>query len=138
MTSLILQTAARSLVAVLLLFSIFLLLRGHDEPGGGFIGGLVAAAAFTLYAFAYDVPSARRVLGINPQTMIGFGLLFAGGAGIIAMFIGEPFLTGLWLNLNVPGFGDVHLGTALIFDIGVFLVVVGVTMLIVLTLAEEG
>jgi multicomponent Na+:H+ antiporter subunit B len=138
MSSLILQTAARSLVAVLLLFSIFLLLRGHDEPGGGFIGGLVAAAAFTLYAFAYDVPSARRVLGINPQTMIGFGLLFAGGAGVVAMFTGDNFLTGKWLDLNVPGFGEVHLSTVLIFDIGVFLVVLGVTMLIVLTLAEEG
>jgi multicomponent Na+:H+ antiporter subunit B len=137
MSSLILQTAARSLVALMLLFSIFLLLRGHDEPGGGFIGGLVAAAAFTLYAFAFDVQSARRVLGVNPQTMIGIGLLFAGGAGVIALFAGREFLTGLWTYVDVPGFGDVHLGTALIFDIGVFLVVLGVTMLVVLTLSEE-
>jgi multicomponent Na+:H+ antiporter subunit B len=137
MTSLILQTAARMLVALMLLFSIFLLLRGHDEPGGGFIGGLVAAAAFTLYAIAFDVASARRILGINPQTMIAYGLLFATAAGIIAILAGRPFLTGLWTYVDVPGFGEVHLGTALIFDIGVFLVVVGVTMLIVLTLSEE-
>jgi multicomponent Na+:H+ antiporter subunit B len=134
MTSLILQTAARSLVALMLLFSVFLLLRGHDEPGGGFIGGLVAAAAFALYAVAFDVQSARRVLGVNPQTMIGIGLLLAGGAGVIALLAGREYLTGLWADVELPGFGEVHLGTALIFDIGVFLVVLGVTMLVVLTL----
>jgi multicomponent Na+:H+ antiporter subunit B len=137
MNSLILQTAARSLVALMILFSLFLLLRGHDEPGGGFIGGLVAAAAFTLYAVAFDVPSARQILRVNPQTMIGYGLLFATGAGVIAMLAGEAFLTGLWWEPTVPGFGELHLGTALIFDIGVFLVVLGVTMLVVLTLSEE-
>lgn len=137
MSSLILQTAARSLVALMLLFSIFLLLRGHDEPGGGFIGGLVAAAAFTLYAIAFDVSSARQILRINPQTLIAYGLLFATLAGIFAMLTGAEFLTSLWTTPVVPGFGELHLGTTLIFDIGVFLVVLGITMLIVLTLAEE-
>jgi multicomponent Na+:H+ antiporter subunit B len=137
MTSLILQTATRSLVAVLLLFSIFLLLRGHDEPGGGFIGGLVAAAAFALYAIAFGVPSTRKMLGIRPQMMIAIGLLMAGSSGIISLLVGEPYLTHLWYDLNVPGFGEQHLGTFLLFDIGVFLVVIGVTLLIVLTLAEE-
>jgi multicomponent Na+:H+ antiporter subunit B len=70
MTSLILQTAARMLVAVMLLFSIFLLLRGHDEPGGGFIGGLVAAAAVPLYSLAFDVPYAPPNQAVNPQTII--------------------------------------------------------------------
>ncbi len=137
MTSLILQTAARSLVAVLLLFSIFLLLRGHDEPGGGFIGGLVAAAAFTLYAISFDVPSTRRVLGIRPQMMIAIGLLLAGGSGVFALLTQDPYLTHLWYDLDIPGFGEVHLGTFLLFDIGVFLVVIGTTLLVVLTLSEE-
>lgn len=137
MSSLILQTAARSLVSLMLLFSLFLVLRGHNEPGGGFIGGLVAAAAFTLYAIAFNVPSARQFLRVNPQSMIGYGLLFAAGAGILALIAGDQFLTGLWATPQVPGFGEIHLGTTLIFDIGVFLVVLGVTMLVVLTLAEE-
>lgn len=137
MTSLILQTAARSLVPLMVMFSIFLLLRGHDEPGGGFIGGLVAAAAFTLYAVAFDVGSARQVLRFDPQTIVAFGLLLATLAGVIAMVAGEPFLTSLWSTPDVPGFGELHLGTTLIFDIGVFLVVLGITMLFVLTLAEE-
>jgi multicomponent Na+:H+ antiporter subunit B len=137
MKSLILQTATRSLVAVLLLFSIFLLLRGHDEPGGGFIGGLVGAAAFALYAIAFDVPAARRMLGIRPQMMIAIGLAMAGSAGVISLLAAEPYLRHLWYHIEVPGFGEIHLGTFLLFDIGVFLVVIGVTLLIVLTLAEE-
>lgn len=137
MNSLILQTAARSLVALMLLFSVFLLLRGHDEPGGGFIGGLVAAAAFTLYATAYDVTWARRVLSVDPQTLIGGGLLLACGAGLLGLITGKPFLTGLWFEPEIPGLGSVPLSTVLVFDVGVFLVVLGITMLIVLTLAEE-
>jgi ABC-type multidrug transport system permease subunit len=90
MTSLILQTAARSLVAVLLLFSVFLLLRGHDEPGGGFIGGLVAAAAFALYAIAFDVASTRRMLGMHPRMMIAVGLaiLFGSCLSWVTVFLG--------------------------------------------------
>lgn len=137
MTSLILQTATRSLVAVLLLFSVFLLLRGHDEPGGGFIGGLVAAAAFALYAIAFDVASTRRMLGIRPQMMIALGLALAGSAGIISLIASEPYFNHLWYHMEMPGFGEIHLGTFLLFDIGVFLVVIGVTLLIILTLSEE-
>jgi multicomponent Na+:H+ antiporter subunit B len=137
MTSLILQTATRSLVAVLLLFSIFLLLRGHDEPGGGFIGGLVAAAAFALYAIAFDVASTRRMLGMRPQLMIAIGLAMAGGAGVISLLAGQPYFGHLWYHTDLPGFGEIHLGTFLLFDIGVFLVVIGVTLLVILTLQEE-
>lgn len=136
-SSLILRTAARALVALMLLFSVFLLLRGHNEPGGGFIGGLVAATAFILYATAYNVTWARRVLGIDPQTLIGIGLLLAAGSGIIGLVSAEPFLTGIWWEPTLPAIGTLHLSTVLLFDIGVFLVVVGITMLIVLTLMEE-
>lgn len=135
--SLILRTAARAIVALMLLFSVFLLFRGHNEPGGGFIGGLVAATAFILYATAFDVTWARRVLGTEPQTMIGMGLLLAAGSGIIALVTGGQFLTGLWWEPTLPGYGTLHLSTVLLFDVGVFLVVVGITMLIVLTLMEE-
>lgn len=137
MSSLILQTAARGLVSLMMLFSVFLLLRGHDEPGGGFIGGLVAAAAFILYAAAFDVTWARRVLGVEPQTLIGVGLGLAAGSGIIALIATEPFLTGLWIEPVIPGVGALPLSTVLLFDVGVFLVVLGITMLIVLTLLEE-
>lgn len=134
MTSLILSTATRYFLPLLLLFSVFLLLRGHNEPGGGFVGGLVAAAAFALYAIAYDVSTARRVLGIDPRTLIGLGLLVALGSGIISLTTGQPFMTGLWSEYAVPILGKV--GTPLLFDIGVYLVVIGVTLTIIFALAE--
>ena len=134
--SLILETAARFIFPLLLLFSIFLLLRGHDEPGGGFIGGLVAALAYALYAFAYDAEKARRVLRVDPRGMLGWGLLIATASGLPALFRGQGFLTAQWWDLTLPLVGEFKLSTPLIFDIGVYLVVIGTVMAIVLTLAE--
>lgn len=138
MRSLILVTAARPLVPLLLLFSIFLLLRGHNEPGGGFAGGLVAAAAFTLLAISRDPATARRALFVEPQTLIGLGLLVAIGAGVVGLLMGDPLLTGQWFEIALPGGLMLELGTPLVFDVGVYLVVLGATLTMVLTLAEEG
>lgn len=137
MTSLILQTAARYLAPLLLLFSLLLLLRGHDDPGGGFAGGLVAAAAFSLNALAFDVRSARRALGVDPRVLVGVGLLLALGSGAFGLAAGRPLLTGRWWEVAVPGFGRVAVGTPIVFDVGVYLVVLGMVCLIVLSLAEE-
>ena len=96
MTSPIFRTAARLLMPLLLLFSVFLLLRGHNEPGGGFVGGLVVAAAFALYAFAFGIGRARRALLVDPLTLIGAGLLLALASGVPAVLRGQPFLTAQW------------------------------------------
>ena len=133
--SLILSTATRYLLPLLLLFSIFLLLRGHNEPGGGFVGGLVAAAAFSLYAIAEDVEDTRQILKIEPYLLIGVGLLTATASGALPLFTGKPFLTALWFKQPLPVLGKV--GTPLLFDIGVYLVVLGVTLKIIFTLMEE-
>lgn len=135
--SLILQTATRFVFALLLLLSIFLLLRGHNDPGGGFIGGLVAAIAFVLWAIAFDVRSARRMLHLEPQVFIGSGLIIAALAGVIPLFAGRPYLTGEWGNIPLPLLGETYVGTPLLFDVGVYLVVVGITLAINLTLLEE-
>lgn len=137
MRSLILITTARLLMPLLLLFSVFLLLRGHNEPGGGFAGGLVAAAAFILLAVSREPSTARAALGVQPQFLIGAGLLLAVGSGLIGLLMGEPLLTGQWWDIELPGI-SLYLGTPLIFDIGVYLVVLGATLTMVLTLAEEG
>ena len=131
--SLILQTAARALLPLLLTLSVFLLLRGHNEPGGGFIAGLVAASAFALYVFAYDAATSRRILKMDPRTMMGVGLLFGALAGLPAMFRGEAYLAAIWWDVSL---GPISLNTPLIFDIGVYLVVIGTVMTIVLALAE--
>jgi multicomponent Na+:H+ antiporter subunit B len=137
MTSLILSTAARYLLPLLLLFSLFILIRGHNEPGGGFIGGLVAAAAFALNAIAFDARSTRRTLRVDPRTLIPAGLSIALVSGIISLFYGEPFMTGKWFSVFVPGLEQVDIGTPLLFDCGVYLLVLGVVLTMILTLAEE-
>lgn len=135
MRSLILSTATRYLMPLLLLFSVFLLLRGHNEPGGGFVGGLTAAAAFALFAIAEGVAPARRMLILHPRTLLGTGLLIALVAGLPAIFFGLPYMTGLWSTLELPAVGK--LGTPLLFDVGVYLVVVGMALMIVFELAED-
>ena len=127
----IFRTAARLLMPLLLLFSVFLLARGHNQPGGGFVGGLVAAAAFVLYAIACGVGSARKALLVKPLTLLGAGLLVALASGLPAVLRGQPFLTASWMP------GPVTLGTPVVFDIGVFLVVAGVVLMMIFTLAEE-
>jgi multicomponent Na+:H+ antiporter subunit B len=135
MTSSILQTATRVLMPLLLLFAIFLLLRGHNQPGGGFVGGLVVAASFVLYSIAFGVDAARRALCVRPSTLLGAGLLVALVSGLPGVVAGRAFLTALWTTV-VVGPGVVAVGTPLVFDIGVFLAVIGVVLTIVFTLAE--
>lgn len=137
MTSLILSTATRLLLPIFLLFSIFILLRGHNQPGGGFVGGLIAAAAFALHAIAYDVEKTRILLSLDPRSLIFLGLLLALASGMFSLFLGQPFFTGQWLKLSIWPIGGLDLGTPLFFDIGVYLTVIGVTLTIVLSLAEE-
>jgi multicomponent Na+:H+ antiporter subunit B len=134
MSSLILMTAARYLMPLMLLFSVYLLLRGHDGPGGGFIGGLVASTAFSLYAFAYDVAQARRTLRVDPHLLIAAGLLAALTSGLLPFVFRKPFLTGLWAWRELPALGKV--GTPLLFDAGVYLVVIGIVLMIIFELAE--
>jgi multicomponent Na+:H+ antiporter subunit B len=136
-TSLILRTTTRFVLPLLLLFSLFLLVRGHHEPGGGFSGGLVAAAAFVLYRFAFGVEEVKRVLPLDARALIGTGLLVAIAGGAAGLLTGRPVMTGLWGKVPVPGVGDLDLGTPLLFDLGVYLTVLGVTLSIILPLAEE-
>jgi multicomponent Na+:H+ antiporter subunit B len=136
-TSLILRTTARLLLPLLLLFSVFLLQRGHNEPGGGFAGGLVAGIALALYALAYDPGAARRVMRVDPQTLIAVGLAVSLLSGVVSLLQGDALLAGRWGALTLPDKGEVWLGTPLLFDVGVYLTVLGVASQVILTLAEE-
>ncbi|MEM8757682.1 MAG: Na+/H+ antiporter subunit B [Planctomycetota bacterium] len=137
MKSPILRTAANGILPAMLVLSIIVLLRGHNEPGGGFIGGLLAAAGFSLYALANDSRAARRLLGVSPLVIAGVGMLVAAMSGVIGLIAGEPFLKGLWLSVPVTGFPEpLKIGTPLMFDIGVYLVVIGGVMLMVFSLEE--
>ncbi len=137
MRGLILPTATTYLMPVLLLFSLFLLLRGHNEPGGGFAGGLVAAAAFVLLSIAGGVGVARRALKVDPRSLVGGGLLIMLVSGLVApLLYGEPYLTSHWWKIPVGSY-EVALGTPLLFDIGVYLGVAGTILLITFALEEE-
>jgi len=135
MKSTILQTATRYLLPILLLFSVFLLLRGHYYPGGGFVGGLVASIAFVLYSFAYGTEDAMKLLSYKPMSLIPIGLGIATMSMFLPVLIGLPVMTGLWWDEYIPVIGMI--GTALFFDIGVYLVVIGVVLTILFTISLE-
>ncbi|BCH60294.1 Na+/H+ antiporter subunit B [Agrobacterium vitis] len=136
MNSLIFRTVAPVVTALMLLFSVFVLLRGHNEPGGGFIGGLIAASGFAIYAMAFGVQAVRRALYVHPLSVAGFGLLIACLSGFVSAFAGVPFMTGLWITPHIFGV-DVPVATVTSFDIGVYLVVVGAITSIALALGER-
>lgn len=136
MSTLIFRTISPYLSALMVLFSIFVLLRGHNEPGGGFIGGLIAASAIAIYGIAYGVTAVRRALYIDPNALAGVGVLMAALAGLAAGLAGKPFLTGLWYIAHI-GDVEVALSTVLVFDIGVYFVVVGSVASIALALEES-
>mgnify|MGYP000415011076 CR=1 FL=1 len=120
--TLILKAAARLLLPLQLLFSLFLLLRGHDEPGGGFIAGLVAAGAFALYLFAYGLRALEAMLKVSPRDLVAMGLLLGVLSTLPAWWVGDPFFTAQWWTVPIV---DFKASSPLVFDIGVYLVVVG-------------
>ncbi|MCX7712166.1 MAG: hypothetical protein N2035_00645 [Chthoniobacterales bacterium] len=135
MNSLLLQVCARITSPLQIILSLILLLRGHNEPGGGFIGGLVAAAGIILYGFAFGFHRALCLLPLPPISFIAIGLLLAAFSGIPALLAGQPYLTGLWPNLSIPTFlaGNLKPGTPLFFDLGVYFSVFGTVLLMLET-----
>ena len=135
MDSLILRSGARFLVPLMLLFSVFVLVRGHNEPGGGFVGGLVAATAFALVLLSEGLAEARRILRLDPLALVAAGLFVALASGVPPLLRAWPFMTGLWLKVPLPVVGKV--GSPVMFDVGVYLVVLGIVLAILFALAEE-
>ena len=131
MNTLIFRTIAPLLTVVMLVFSVFVLLRGHNDPGGGFIGGLIAASAAAIHGMACGVGEVRRLLRFNPIAFAGFGVVLAGAVGLISMVFGVPFMTALWL----PGY---LFGVPGAFDVGVYFVVFGTMTAIILALEDDG
>lgn len=136
MNSLIFRTVAPLLTAVMLAFSVFVLLRGHNEPGGGFIGGLIAASALAIYGMAMGPATARKALRVHPLVIAAAGLLFAVLAGLVSIGHEVPFLTGIWGEFHI-GAEVMVLSTPMLFDFGVYLVVLGTVASMVLGLEDE-
>lgn len=136
MRTVIFRTIAPYLSALMVLFSVFVLLRGHNEPGGGFIGGLIAASAFAIYGIACGVAAVRRAIVFHPMALSAFGLFIAGLSGLPSLFMRQPFMTSQWWYVHAFGV-EIPLSTPLIFDIGVYFVVVGAISSIALALEER-
>lgn len=137
MPSHILKTAAKHLIWPFILMSLFILWRGHNEPGGGFIGGLVAASAFILYTVGHDVTAAKRLLRVDTRMLIGAGLALALTSVASPLLARKPLMTAWWFDLWIPGVGEQSFGSPLLFDTGVYLVVVGVLLTLVFAMAED-
>jgi multicomponent Na+:H+ antiporter subunit B len=130
----ILQTAINLLMPLFILFSFYLLFRGHNEPGGGFIGGLIGSIGFVFHALVFDSRTTIRKFRLNPVRLIIAGLLTAVSSGIIAMFFGDPFMTALWADFYLPVIG--RPGTPILFDIGVYILVIGVVLKITFSMSS--
>lgn len=135
MKSVIFRVASNYLLPLLLLFSVFVLLRGHYESGGGFVGGLIASIAFVIHFFAHGLKSALSFFKYGTARLIPIGMTASLLAGIMPMFVGKPFMTSLWFKKPIAVIGSV--GTPLLFDIGVYIVVIGVTLTILFTISEN-
>jgi multicomponent Na+:H+ antiporter subunit B len=128
MNSVILSTATRFLVPLIVLLSVFVFFRGHNEPGGGFIGGLLAATAFALMEKAEGLAAARRALRFRPQSIAAFGLGCCLVAGLWGGLQYGYFLKGVWPMLTIAEDGTKGgwpVGSIMLFDAGVYLVVLG-------------
>lgn len=135
--SLILDVGVRAVFHTVLLLSIYFLFSGHNAPGGGFVGGLVAGAAFVLHDVAAGFDPKLRKTRVPPEAVLGAGLLVAVGTGLGALVTGSEFLESGKLTVDLPLYGAVGAASSLAFDVGVYLVVLGVVLTIVERLGEE-
>lgn len=181
MKTLILGTAIRLLVPIFQLFSLYILFRGHNHPGGGFIGGLVGSIGYIFYAMVYgpkavvhtffnmhvfvedraEHPSrsryylhtlkkntwqrketsrqqegpAKRLIRLEPMHLIAAGLFIAAASGLPGMFLGEAYMSALWTDFYLPMLGKP--GTPILFDLGVYLMVIGVVLKITFIMSED-
>ena len=133
----ILQTATKVVAFVIILFSIRLFFSGHYYAGGGFVGGLMTSGAIILMMIAYDMKTVKILLPINFRKLIAVGLLTAISTGLIAVFRGDPFLTHYYGYFDLPILGETSLHTATLFDLGVYFVVVGLTLTIIHSIGES-
>lgn len=133
----VLQTITKVTLFVIVLFSVYIFFAGHYTPGGGFIGGLMTSGAIVLLLLAYDLKTVQRMLPVDFKIVTALGLLFAAGTGAGALLFNKPFLTHAFGDIQLPLLGETSLHTATIFDLGVYLVVIGVTMTIIQTIGES-
>ncbi|HLR72502.1 MAG TPA: Na(+)/H(+) antiporter subunit B [Pseudogracilibacillus sp.] len=135
--NLIFRSTASLITFILLGFAVYLLLAGHNSPGGGFVGGLTTSAAILLMYMAYGEKTVKKIIPVNFIYFIPLGLIIAILTGLGALLFQAPFLTQTFGIFDIPLIGEVELATAMLFDLGVYFTVFGTTMTIILTIARD-
>ncbi|MBX9973188.1 Na(+)/H(+) antiporter subunit B [Cytobacillus firmus] len=133
----ILHAVIKVAVVIILTFSINLFFSGHHNPGGGFIGGLGFSAALTLLFLAFDIETVRQNISVDFKVLTAVGVLIAVFTGIGGIVFGAPFLTQAFNYFDLPVFGKTELATAVLFDVGVALAVIGTSMSIILSIGDD-
>lgn len=133
----ILQTATQVLTFIILAFAIYILLAGHNHPGGGFVAGLITASAFVLLYIAFGLRYVRSLLPVDFKLVGAAGVLLSVATGAGALLFGAPFLTQTFATVSLPIVGETDLATAVVFDIGVYLTVVGTMLTIISSISED-
>ena len=133
----ILQFTAKIVFFIIFFFAVHIFFAGHYTPGGGFVGGLLASSAIVLLLLAFDLKTMRSIFPINFMYVVASGLILSLATAAFPMFVGKPFFTHFYDYFTLPIIGKTSLHTAALFDLGVFLVVVGVTMTIIQTIGED-
>lgn len=137
-TNVIIQTATKVILFIILIFSLYLFFAGHHQPGGGFVGGLVSAAAIVLLAMAFGLGILRQGLPLDFKLLGATGGFIVVASGLGSLLVDVPFLSQTYGVMRLPLFGEVEWSTAVLFDLGVFLAVIGVTLTIILSISEDG
>jgi multicomponent Na+:H+ antiporter subunit B len=133
----ILRTAAKVVVLIILAFSIHLFISGHHNPGGGFIGGLTFVAAIVLLFLVDDIEKVRNNIAVDFKVVMAMGILIAVSTGIGGMVGGKPFLNQVIGIINLPIFGETGIATAVLFDVGVALTVIGASLTIIISIGDD-
>lgn len=136
-TDMILQTATKILVFIILTYAVYILFAGHHNPGGGFIGGLITASSFVLLYMAFDVQTVNKIMPFDFKRIGALGVIIAVLTGAGSLLFGKPFLFQTFSYVDLPIFGTRELATAVLFDIGVYLAVIGTTLTIILSISED-
>lgn len=133
----ILDVSVRVVFPAVILGSLWLLLAGHNQPGGGFVGGIVAGAAVALRYVAGGIDEVRGLFPLAPWSVLGAGLLVAGTTALVPLLLGDAVLEAAAVEGTLPVLGDVKVTSALVFDVGVYLVVVGLVLMVFESFGEE-
>ncbi|HEY2494024.1 MAG TPA: Na(+)/H(+) antiporter subunit B [Paenibacillus sp.] len=136
-TDVFLQTSTKILVFIIMTFSIYILFAGHHNPGGGFIGGLITASALVLLYITFDLQTVRDIIPVDFNQLAATGVIVSVLTGTASFLFDVPFLTQTFTYVDLPLLGKTELASAVIFDLGVYMTVIGTTMTIITSISED-